>query len=48
VSPRAIFDTDWPEPPKPPRKKWWERLLDWAVAKGWLPPGENHDPTDIH
>jgi hypothetical protein len=28
--------------------EWIRKLIDWAVARGWLPRGENHDPTDMH
>jgi hypothetical protein len=24
------------------------RLVNWLGARGWLPRGENHDPTDMH
>jgi len=29
-------------------RQWIRRLIDAAVARGWLPRGENHDPSDTH
>lgn len=46
---RAVFDTDWPDPPKPPRRKWWQILGDilaCVFGRGESGTGDGHG--DIH